>query len=413
MMHGAEILSIGDELVHGAGADTNAPWLARELEASGVGVQRFTVVGDAPEALRAAVREACQRADLVIATGGLGPTVDDRTRDVVAGLLDGPLWFDARSWQRIQDRLRALRRPVPESNRRQAEFPPGAVVLDNDEGTAPGFRVRLDRAELFVLPGVPREMRHMFGRHVLPWLQGLPGRQPTAQHYLYVVGPSEALLGERIAGFMVAGRNPAVGITAGGGLLTIRIVATASDPIAAQAACAETAAGLRPSLGDWLIAEGVAGVPELVAARLLATAKSLALAESCTGGLGASRLTDVPGISSVFRGGVVAYTNAAKQELLGVPEGLLAQFGAVSEPVALAMADGAARRLQADLALGITGIAGPDGGTPDKPVGTVCFGFVHGERRRSWTLRVPDLGRAFVRDRSVLEAWVAVLRELA
>lgn len=412
-MRTAEIVAIGDELVHGAMLDTNSRWIAGELEANGLPVQRFTVVGDAPDPLRTALGEACQRADVVVTTGGLGPTVDDRTRDAVAELLGGPLWFDEPSWEHIQGYLRGRKRPIPESNRRQAEFPPGAVVLDNPIGTAPGFRVRVHRAELFVLPGVPREMQRMFEAHVLPFVASLPDHRPTAQHYLFVVGPSEALLGERIATFMAADRNPVVGITASGGLLTIRIVATARSRAEAEGACAATAAELRPSLGEWLCGEGRGTLPELVAERLLARGVTFAIAESCTGGLAAGKLTEVAGISGVFCGGVVAYTNAAKQELLGVPAGLLEEHGAVSEPVAAAMAAGAAARLSADLAVGITGVAGPGGGTAEKPVGTVCFGLWHQGRSRAWTLRVPDLGRTFVRERSVIEAWVAVLRALA
>lgn len=412
-MRTAEIVAIGDELVHGAMLDTNSRWIAGELEANGLPVQRFTVVGDAPDPLRTALGEACQRADVVVTTGGLGPTVDDRTRDAVAELVGGPLWFDEPSWEHIQGYLRGRKRPIPESNRRQAEFPPGAVVLDNPIGTAPGFRVRVHRAELFVLPGVPREMQRMFEAHVLPFVASLPDHRPTAQHYLFVVGPSEALLGERVATFMAADRNPVVGITASGGLLTIRIVATARSRAEAEGACAATAAELRPSLGEWLCGEGRGTLPELVAERLLARGVTFAIAESCTGGLAAGKLTEVAGISGVFCGGVVAYTNAAKQELLGVPAGLLEEHGAVSEPVAAAMAAGAAARLSADLAVGITGVAGPGGGTAEKPVGTVCFGLWHQGRSRAWTLRVPDLGRTFVRERSVIEAWVAVLRALA
>src|SRR5262249_11845539 len=161
---------------------------------AGAAVQRFTVTGDDPALLRAALAEACARSDVVVATGGLGPTLDDRTRDVAADLAGGPLWFDARSWELIQQYLRARQRPVPPSNRRQAEFPPGAVVLDNPVGTAPAFRLRLQRAQLFALPGVPREMQRLAHEHVLPFVRALPGVAPTAQHLLRVLGPSEALL---------------------------------------------------------------------------------------------------------------------------------------------------------------------------------------------------------------------------
>ncbi|MEQ1634134.1 MAG: molybdopterin-binding protein, partial [Planctomycetota bacterium] len=245
----AEILSIGDELIHGSNLDTNARWLTRLLEDHGAVVQRFTVVGDDPLLLEAAMREACARVDLVVATGGLGPTLDDRTRDVAALVAGGPLWFHDASWQHVQDYLKGRKRPVPESNRRQAEFPPGAVVLHNEIGTAPGFRVRLGRAELFAFPGVPREMKHMAEQWLVPDLVAKTGQQSMVQHGMCVLGPSEALLGERIEPVMVAFREPAVGVTASGGLLTIRIVARGKDRTAAAEACERTAAEIRPLLG--------------------------------------------------------------------------------------------------------------------------------------------------------------------
>jgi nicotinamide-nucleotide amidase len=407
----AEVLAIGDELIHGAALDTNSKWLAGQLERLGVALHRFTVTSDDPAQLRSALAEACARADVVVATGGLGPTLDDRTRDVTAELLGGPLVFDPASWQQIQAYLHSRGRTVPDSNRRQAMLPPGAVALANPVGTAPGFCVQVGRARLFALPGVPREMTRMAIDHVLPAVAALPGLQPLAQRWLRILGPSEALLGERIEPFMVPGRNPAVGITATGGLLTIRIVGSAETAAAAGALCDATAAELRPLVSAWLFAEGEAELPDLVVQRFAAAARTLACAESCTGGLVASKLVDVPGASAVLGGGVVAYSNASKVELLGVPSALLAQHGAVSEAVAAAMAVGARQRFQTDLAIATTGIAGPDGGTPDKPVGTVCFGLASPAGARAWTLRIPDLGRAFVRDRAVFEVWRALLAE--
>ncbi|MBX3463900.1 MAG: competence/damage-inducible protein A [Planctomycetes bacterium] len=407
----AEVLAIGDELVHGGMLDTNSKWIAGQLEAIGLAVRRFTVTSDDPGDLRAALAEVCARADVVVATGGLGPTLDDRTRDVVAELRGGPLWFHAPSWDRLRGWLQGRGRPVPDSNRRQAMLPPGAVPLDNPIGTAPGFAVPLGRAELFVLPGVPREMQRMLLEQVVPRLAARPGLEPVAQHWLRVLGPSEAALGERIEPYMAAGRNPAVGITASGGLLTVRLVAAAASREAAHAACLATAAELRPLLGDWLFAEGTEELHELVAARLAAARRTLAVAESCTGGLLAARLVDVAGVSAVFQGGVVAYSDASKQALLGVPADLLHAHGAVSEPVAAAMAAGARQRFHADFAVATTGIAGPEGGSPQKPVGTVCFALARPAGVAAWTVRIPDLGRVFVRDRAVFEVWRALLRE--
>lgn len=405
-----EVLAIGDELLHGALLDTNSKWIAQQLEAVGVPVVRFTVASDDPAVLRDAMAQACARADVVVATGGLGPTLDDRTRDVAAELQGRPLAFDERSWQNIRDYLGRRGRPVPDSNRRQAMFPVGATVIDNPVGTAPAFSLRLGRGLLFALPGVPREMQTLLRESVLPAIRALPGLTPTVQHWLRLVGPSEALLGERIAAFMVPGRNPAVGVTVSAGLLTIRIVAIAPTRAAAEAASAVTAAELRPLVAEWLIAEGLDDLPQIVAARLLAAGTTLAVAESCTGGLLAATLTDIAGISTVFRGAVVAYANSVKEGQLGVDPTLLATHGAVSEPVAAAMAAGVAERLGADLGVGITGIAGPGGGSADKPVGTVCFGLARAGKVRSWTVKIPDLGREFIRERAVVEVLVALLR---
>lgn len=410
----AEVVSIGDELLHAGMIDTNSTHIAGKLEGLGAVVQRFTVVGDDPLHLQQAIDDACRRVDVVILTGGLGPTLDDRTREVVASLLGEPLRFDEPSWQQLLAWFERHVRQVPDSNRRQAELPQSAHALSNAIGTAPGFRVRVHQAELFALPGVPREMKLMLQEHVLPAVQALGNLRPTAQACLRVLGPSEALLGERLADYMHAGRNPAVGITASGGLLSIRLVATADTEVEAAQLCEQTAAELRPKLSNWLFAEGLCSVPDLVLQRLVSDHRSIAFAESCTGGLCAAGLTDLAGSSQVLLGGVVAYSNDAKCELLGVAEQLLAEHGAVSEQVAAAMAEGAQQRFAADCAVATTGIAGPSGGTDQKPVGTVCFAIATRDadgtcHSKAWTVRIPDLGRQFVRQRAVIEVWRALL----
>ncbi|MCR9247152.1 MAG: CinA family nicotinamide mononucleotide deamidase-related protein [bacterium] len=406
----AQLVAIGDELVHGSALDTNSKWLAGELERLGLVVRRLTVVGDDPDHLEQTIAAACAHADVVVATGGLGPTLDDRTREVVARILGVELEFHEPSWEHVRNWLTKRRRPVPESNRRQAMLPTGGEVLANTTGTAPGFAITIERARLFALPGVPREMRTMFSDHVRPAVAALDGLQPTTDLRLLVLGPSEAALGERLGDHMLPGRNPAVGVTASGGLLTVRIVATAPELAAAEALCEATAAELRPLLGDWLFAEGRAELPELVLARLRQLGHTLALAESCTGGQIAARLVASAGASDVLRGGIVAYHNDAKVDLLGVEPDLLAEHGAVSEPVVSAMAAGARERLGADLAAATSGIAGPGGGSAEKPVGTVCFALATPTDVRAWTLRIPDLGREFVRDRAVFEVFRALLQ---
>jgi len=411
----AEVISIGDELLHAGLIDTNSSYIAGQLEQVGLAVLRFTVVGDEPDPLQEAIETACRRADVVVLTGGLGPTLDDRTRDVVAAAIGEPLRFDEQSWREILAWFAVFKRPMPDSNRRQAELPRSATALRNSSGTAPGFMVRLHRAHLFALPGVPREMKGMLDEHVLPFARKLTGLRPRAQACLRVLGPSEAMLGDRLKGFMQPGQNPLCGITASGGMLTVRLVATAESADAAVALCERTAAEIRPLLGDWLFVEGLESVPELVLARLAAEQRTVAFAESCTGGLCAARLTDLPGSSAVLMGGVVAYSNAAKRELLGVGQDLLEAHGAVSEPVAKAMAEGACQRFAADVAVATTGIAGPGGGTESKPVGTVCFALARRSPSgsvdsKAWTVPIPALGRAFIRDRAVFEVWRCLLQ---
>ncbi len=406
----AEIVAIGDELLHGGALDTNSKYIARELEQLGVVVRRFSVVGDDPAQLRGALDEACGRADVVLATGGLGPTLDDRTRDVVAELLGQPLRFDEASWQQILAWFARFDRPCPDSNRRQAELPSTAEALINAVGTAPGFVAKIRRASLFAMPGVPREMKVMLRDEVFPRLRSLGGLTPTAHHLLRVLGPSEAMLGERLAEFMQPASNPQVGITASGGMLTVRIVGVAATSHEASALCEQTAAVLRPRLGDWLFAEGEGELPEIVLSRLRETGSTVAFAESCTGGLCAARLTDCAGSSAALQGGVVAYSNDAKRQLLGVPGELLELHGAVSEPVAAAMAAGARKAFDASCAVSTTGIAGPAGGSREKPVGTVCIGYADASGASAWTVQIPNLGRSFVRNRAVFEVWRTLLR---
>ena len=307
----AEIVSIGDELLHAGRIDTNSSYIAGQLEQLGVVVQRFTVAGDDGKQLQDAIASACSRADLVVATGGLGPTLDDRTREVVAAALAEPLRFDEECWQEILHWFAVFNRRVPDSNRRQAELPESATALSNSAGTAPGFRVQLHDAVLFALPGVPREMKVMLHERVLPFVRQLGGLMPTAQACLRVLGPSEAILGERLQQFMEDGRNPRCGITASGGMLSVWLLASAASEAEAAALCEQTAQQIRPLLGEWLFAEGLKTVPEIVLATLAANKRTVAFAESCTGGLCAARLTDLPGSSSILQGGVVAYSNAS------------------------------------------------------------------------------------------------------
>jgi nicotinamide-nucleotide amidase len=410
-----EIVAIGDELTHGHCIDTNSAWLAQALEAQGCIAARFDVVSDREADITHVLREVCARADVVVATGGLGPTLDDRTREAAAAAAGVALRHDEEAWQQITAYFARLGRvQVPASNRRQASFPAGAEVLSNSCGTAPGFALRIGRALLCVLPGVPKEMQAMFAVHVQPRVRALrPGPLPAmAFAQLQILGTSEAALGERIAAFMVDGRNPAVGITASHGMLTVRVAAQAATAADAEALRAQDVSALRALLREDLVSEGEAPLQHVLAELLVPRRMSIAVAESCTAGMLGSALGDVPGVSAVFLGGVIAYSNVVKERDLDVPAQLLAAHGAVAEPVAAAMAAGVARRFGARVAAAVTGVAGPDGGTPDKPVGTVCFATSVDGDVVTFTRKITNLGRDFIRRRATLEAMAALIRRL-
>ncbi len=408
----AEVLAIGDEIVHGQIADTNSGYIAGLLEPLGVDVQRFTTVSDDPDELESAIREACARSKLVIATGGLGPTEDDRTRDAAAACAGDELVFDQHVWDGIAERFKRVSRRLSASNRRQAERPASARVLENDWGTAPGFAVRIGDCEFFAFPGVPRELKPMLDQHLLPWVHEHSGQRAMAFARLQLIGPSESVLGEKLADLMHEHRNPRVGITASGGVLSVRIAAVGDSHDQAEAMCEETAELVRPIVRKWLVCEGAANLPEQCGARLLEHGVTMATAESCTGGMVGSLLTDLPGISASYLGGYVTYTGAAKTRDLGVPSDVIESHGEVSEEVTRAMVEGLIERTGADLGISVSGVAGPSGGTEEKPVGLVCFGLYAFGEIRTWASRIPPIDRGFIRRRAAAEAFSAVIRAL-
>ena len=411
----AEVLAIGDELVFGSALDTNSKWLGRRLENAGFDVTQFTVVNDRPADLLRAFSGAVERADLVIASGGLGPTEDDRTRDAFAQVAGVPLQEDAGTVTALHALAAKMRRSLPSSNLRQALFPRGAEVLPNSCGSAPGIWMSIGDARAAATPGVPHEMRAMYDEVVLPRiLRDFSDRlQPAASRVLQVMGWSEAHLGEVLAEFMDPNANPRVGITASFGALTIRVLGSAPQRDEAEALCAEVIDRMRPLVAEVLLSEDDTGLAHQVVARLRAGGHTVTAAESCTGGRLLAALTEVSGVSAVLEVGYITYSDAAKSRDLGVDAGLLAAHGAVSEPVAAAMAEGARKRAGSDFAVSITGIAGPNGGTEEKPVGMVCFGLVGPGLARTWTLKTVPLSRGFIQERSVQEALAALLQALA
>jgi nicotinamide-nucleotide amidase len=369
----AAIISTGDELTTGRTTDTNAGFIADKLLTLGVDVVAILTVGDHPERLRWAWTEALRLAHLVIATGGLGPTADDLTTETIAALFARPLVTDPDVAERIRQLFALFNRPMPDNNLKQAAFPRGAVIVSNALGTAPGYRLEVgsiaDPHHIVVLPGVPREMKPMLVDSVLPWVATLAGDEPIGYRTWQTFGISESGLDEVIATIPGEGRwsfranfpEVSVRVTIRGGDVEARLDAFAREVYA--------------RLGPYIYGEGDTSM-ELEVGRLLrARGVTVGLAESCTGGLVGHRLTNVPGSSTYFRGGIAAYANAVKEDILGVPRALLERHGAVSEEVAAAMAEGARRALGVDVAVATTGVAGPDGGSAEKPVGTVCIGL--------------------------------------
>lgn len=371
-----EIVTIGDELLLGETIDINAVWLARELGAVGISVVRRTTVGDGAAAIAAAVREALDRTGGVITTGGLGPTSDDRTRPAIAALFGRELRHDDAIWQGLRALWRERGRPgePPESNRLQALVPEGATVLVNRHGTAPGLLLEDEEGRwVAMLPGVPREMRGLLADELLPRLRARTAdvRRVIRSVTLRTTGIAESqlpdLLGEHADGFGAVSLAYLPGQEGVDLRLTVRDV----HPEDADKALREAADALRHRLGRYWYADGPTDLAEVVISACRAAGKQIAVAESCTGGLLAARLTSVSGASNAFFGGVVAYDNAVKIEQLGVDAGLIKRMGAVSEDVARSMATGVRALMRSHVGVGITGIAGPEGGTAEKPVGTV------------------------------------------
>jgi nicotinamide-nucleotide amidase len=369
----AAILSTGDELTTGRIVDSNASWIADKLFEIGVDVTCVLTVGDWPERLEWAWRQACGRADVVLSTGGIGPTADDLTSETVARVAGVPLAVHEPSAARIRRFFAAAGREMPENNLKQALMPAGALVVENPLGTAPGYRLRVGDVWLVVLPGVPREMKPMMEEQVLPWLRTERGGEVYAARVFQTFGITESGLDELVAG-LVDPSEARVSFRASFPEVSLRLVVKgASDD--AERRLDELAVRVRERLGPYCYGEGAVTMEEAAGRALAARGLTVGIAESCTGGLVGHRLTNVSGSSSWVRGGVVAYANDVKTGLLGVPAEILAAHGAVSVETAAAMARGVRARLGADAGIATTGIAGPDGGTPEKPVGTVCVGL--------------------------------------
>ena len=393
----AVVLSIGRELVSGLRPEAHAAAVARALGAVGLSVLRHETLDDDVRAVAAALRRAGDEADVVVATGGLGPTLDDGTREALAEAMGVPLQEHPAAEAHLEAWARARRKILSASNRRQAMLPHGAEVLANPIGTAVGIAARVGRARVFCLPGVPAEMHRMLAEEVVPAIRRLVvGEQGTRVAPRSIVrtirtfGLAESVVGERLADLMAPDRRPCVGTAVGAGIIDVHIYGFGA-PEAVEADAAE----VRRRLGDAVFGEGEERLEDAVAALLAKKKRTLAVAESCTGGLVAAKLVNVPGISAYLEEAVVAYSDASKVRSVGVLERLIREHGAVSETVARAMAEGIRRRTGADVGLGLTGIAGPGGGTPEKPVGTVWFALAD-------AAGTPATGEVFAGDRAFI-----------
>lgn len=386
MTHEVELVTIGDELLLGFTVDTNSAFLSQRLAEQGIAVVRRTTVGDTHAAISSAVREALDRTGAVITTGGLGPTSDDLTRDAVASVFGVDLVTDHAHLAWMRERWRArFRAELPESNRRQARMPRGARKLENRHGSAPGAYLEDAQGRwLVMLPGVPRELRGMVQDTLIPLLaEKRSGAAECIRSLtLRTTGTAESLLQDQIASVVLGDADDALSLAYLPGVdgVDLRLTVRRRKPEAAGKALDRAAAAIRLALGECVYAEGDDDLAAVLLSRCRERGLRIAVAESCTGGMLGERLTSVPGSSDVFVGGTIAYANEVKVRELGVDPSLIATHGAVSEEVVSAMATGARRRFGTDVALAITGVAGPDGGTPDKPVGLVWICAAIGDR---------------------------------
>lgn len=403
----AAIVTVGNELLYGETVDTNAAWLARSLAALGVPVAKKLTVGDVTADIQAAVGSALEIADVVLVSGGLGPTSDDVTKQAVSDLLGRRLAVDADLLARLQELFRARGfHDMPALNRTQAEVPDGATVLRNPNGTAPGLALDVGAKLVVLLPGVPRELRGIFDGDLRAILESRLSERlkPVRHHVIHTTGIAESRLAELVEPRLPADRGPiTLAYLPDLRGVDLRLSARDVSPAEAERWFDRYESAIGPVVARWRFAAESGDVVEALTAALLETGRRVSVAESCTGGLIAKRLTDRAGSSDVFVGGVVAYANAVKVSELGVEEDDLRLHGAVSEPVARQMARGVAERFGTAAAIGITGVAGPGGGTPEKPVGTVWVATYLDGQVEAHLLTLVG-GREAIRERAAQEA---------
>ena len=411
MSHTAELIAVGTELLLGNIANTDAQMISQGLSQLGINVYYHTVVGDNPQRVRQAVDIARDRADLRITTGGLGPTCDDLTKVAVAQAFGKELVYHEPSAQRIRERFAQRGTPVTENNFQQAMVPEGCTVLDNDWGTAPGVAFQAGGTHVLMLPGPPRECAMMFRHRALPYLQKLSDGV-IASRTVKTFGIGESAAEALLRDLMNALHNPTLAPYAKPTGTELRITAHAPTREEALRLIAPVEEQVKAILGDKVIGVDVDSLEEVCFALLKDRGLTVGTAESCTGGLLAKLLTDLPGSSAVFRGGVVSYTNGVKAGLLGVPQDLLDRYGAVSPQVAEAMARGAKAALGCDIALSTTGVAGPDADDRGNPIGLVYLGLAWGDQCQVTEFRAGPVERERVRRQAAQTALDLLRRHL-
>ncbi|MFI5323777.1 MAG: competence/damage-inducible protein A [Thermodesulfobacteriota bacterium] len=368
-----EIITMGDELMSGLTQDSNFSWSGDLLSSKGFDISFHTTVGDDRERITAAFGAARHRADAVIVSGGLGPTSDDLTAEVAARFFEAPLELNDEALKSILERLESRGRSLSEMNKRQAFLPRGSKVLVNRWGTAPGFSIEKGSTVFYFLPGVPKEFRAMMNEYVVPELEsGDRSRKPFRTKLIKTFGLPESEVAIRLAG--VERKGVRLGYRAHYPEVHLRVTACGESDDSAEKLMTEFVADVKTRLGRYLFSTEGETMEEVVGTLLRQHGMKLSTAESCTGGLISDRITDVPGSSDYFLEGVVSYSNEAKEKILGVPKDILDAHGAVSAPVVEAMAQGVRRLAGSDIGVGVSGIAGPGGGSAEKPVGTVYIG---------------------------------------
>ena len=373
----AEIISVGTELLLGHTVNTDTTIVARALSDLGINLLYACTVGDNEGRLKLALEQALQRSDLVITTGGLGPTKDDLTKETIADVAGKPLVEDPDSMERIKQYFKG--RYCGENQLKQAFLPKDCVVLPNDVGTAPGCVVTTNQGKMIMMfPGPPSELKPMLHNYAVPFLQDIE-QSAIYSDNIHVFGKGEGAVAEEIAAY-IDGQNPTVATYAKDGEMFVRVTAKAGTKEEAALLCEPVTKEIVAILGDVVYGVNVDSLEQTVVNRLLSRGETVATAESCTGGLVSKRLTDIAGVSEVFEMGACTYSNRIKHLLIDVPNDMLAEYGAVSEQVAKAMAEGVCKTAGSTYGIGITGIAGPGGGTEEKPVGLVYIGLTDGTK---------------------------------